>query len=105
MMFNIIDYAILITLLYNSVPLIDFLIDNIGKFIIYTLNYIFIQLIDITKIIIKYILYYLMLLVYTLWIILFVNIIVDLFFVENYSKIINIYEKYNNTMSDIYIGY
>jgi hypothetical protein len=114
--FNIIDYAIVIVLLFTLLPFIEKMIDfigwivigltnDIGRFIIYLTNGIGNLFFNSVKLVVRGSLYYLIALVYIYWIALIINIISNVFNSHNFN-FTHIYdialEEQNNLMNKVY---
>lgn len=81
----LLDYSILITVLFTLLPVIDSICDILGKIIIY-----------ISKMIIRFVLYYLLAIIYVYWFALIINVMVSLFQIKNYESTNTFVEEQNN---------
>lgn len=99
----LLDYSILITLLFTILPIIDFVCDIIGLIIIDLVRIIGKIIIYIIKMTIRFGLYYLMAILYVFWFALIINVMVNLFYES--TNIFNTFvEEQNNLIRKIDTG-
>ena len=100
----ILDYSVLIILLYRFLPIIDNIVDFIGQKIIDLFIILGQIIINISKMIIRFGLYYLVAILYVLWFGLIINIMISLYkFKYNESITISklLIEEKNNFIKKI----
>ncbi len=103
----LLNYSILITILFTLLPVIDSVCDILGQTIIDLVRIGGKIIIYVSKMIIRFVLYYLMATLYVFWFVLIINVIVNLFQVKNYepTNIFNTFvEEQNNLIRKIDIG-
>lgn len=100
----LLDYSILIILLFRLLPVIDTICDFVGQTLIDIVRIVGKIIIYVSKMIIRFGLYYFMAILYVFWFALIINVIVSLAQVKNY-KSINIFdtfiEEQNNLINKI----
>lgn len=103
----LLDYSILITVLFILLPVIDSVCDILGQTIIELVRIIGKIIIYVSKMTIRFGLYYMMAILYVFWFALIINVIINIFHIKNYEQI-NIFntfvEEQNNLIRKIDIG-
>lgn len=92
---NIIDYSVIITLIYFVLPWIDIIIDAVGTFVIKILNDIGNLLLIGIKFGIRCIVYYLIAIIYTFWFMVIFNLMLKLFYPYDSELIMNAFNYQN----------
>jgi hypothetical protein len=100
----LLDYSVLIILLFRLLPVIDSVCDFIGQTLIDIVRIVGKIIIYVSKIIIRFGLYYFMAILYVFWFALIINVLISLVQVKNYESI-NIFgtfiEEQNNLINKI----
>lgn len=103
----LLDYSILITILFTLLPVIDSVCDILGQIVVDLVRISGKIIIYVSKMIIRFGLYYMMATLYVFWFALIINVIINIFQVKNYAptNILNTFvEEQNNLIRKIDIG-